>query len=73
VAHRVSDPRQLDLDHIGAEVGELGRSKGAGNHVAGIDDTQAHQRALPGVRGGRAAEGGPLLRPHVLRLRSFRS
>jgi hypothetical protein len=52
--HRIPDARKLDLYYIRAEVCKLGCRQRTCDHVAGIDDSQAHQGALSGtVWGGR--------------------
>jgi hypothetical protein len=34
----------LDLDHIGAPVGELARGRGAGANLGHVDDAKARER-----------------------------
>ena len=50
VAHRIADARQLDLDHLRAEIGELGRGERACDHRAGIDHAKPLQRTLQAAR-----------------------
>ena len=39
--------RPLDLDHVGAEVGEVSRTVRPGEHRRHVDDAQIDQRASP--------------------------
>ena len=55
---RVSSPRRaLDLDHLGAEVGEQHGGVGAGEDPGEVGDQQAGQRARPAWTGRCAASG----------------
>lgn len=44
MAHGIADPRQLDLNHVRAEIGKKRRAEGTRDHGPGIDDLQPAQR-----------------------------
>jgi len=50
---RVHAGRRLDLDHVGAEVGELLDAGRAGAHACEIDDPEARERGGRGDSGHR--------------------
>ena len=51
VAIVVAGPRSLDLDHVGAEIGEKCGREGAGDDAGEIEDAEAFEDA-PGHGGG---------------------
>ena len=56
LAAGIAVARVLDVDHVGAEVGEQGAGQRAGDHVGELDDLEAGERTSP-LGGGQGPKG----------------
>ena len=57
LAERIADLRQLELDHLGAELGQLRRAERAGEKARHVDDADALHRLDGRMRRGRGCVG----------------